>query len=87
MRNFLRISLRSIRATVHDVIPAGDMDAGAYCRLTVYWRNSQDIAMRHRFTPQLLLLVITLAGSSILLGACGQKGPLYLPDDPEQTED
>jgi len=42
-------------------------------------------AMRHRITP-LLLLVITLAGSCILLGACGQKGPLYLPEEPEQTE-
>jgi predicted small lipoprotein YifL len=42
--------------------------------------------MRHRITPKLLLLVIALAGGSILLGACGQKGPLYLPEEPEQTE-
>jgi predicted small lipoprotein YifL len=41
--------------------------------------------MRHRITP-LLLLVITLAGSCTLLAACGQKGPLYLPEEPEQTE-
>jgi len=33
-----------------------------------------------------LLLVFALAGSSILLGACGQKGPLYLPDESEQEE-
>ena len=42
--------------------------------------------MRHRSTPKLLLLVFALAGSSILLGACGQKGPLYLPDEAEKTE-
>ena len=42
--------------------------------------------MRHRITPKLLLLVFALAGSSILLGACGQKGPLYLPEEPEQEE-
>ena len=42
--------------------------------------------MRHRITPRLLLLVITLAGSCTLLGACGQKGPLYLPEEPEQKE-
>ena len=42
--------------------------------------------MRHRVTPRLILLVVALAGSSALLGACGQKGPLYLPEEPEQTE-
>jgi len=42
--------------------------------------------MRHRITPRLVLLMITLAGNCMLLGACGQKGPLYLPDDSEQTE-
>jgi predicted small lipoprotein YifL len=64
----------------------GNLDAGASCGLTVYWRNSRDTAMRHRITPKLLLLVIVLAGSITLLGACGQKGPLYLPEEPEQTE-
>jgi len=42
--------------------------------------------MRYRITPRLLLLVITLAGGITLLGACGQKGPLYLPDETEKTE-
>ena len=42
--------------------------------------------MRHRIAPRLLLLVIMLAGSGALLGACGQKGPLYLPEEPEQNE-
>ena len=42
--------------------------------------------MRHRITPKLLLLVFALASSGILLGACGQKGPLYLPDESEQEE-
>ena len=41
--------------------------------------------MRHRITP-LLLLVLTLAGCCVLLGACGQKGPLYIPEEHEQTE-
>jgi len=42
--------------------------------------------MRHRSTPKLLLLVFALAGSIALLGACGQKGPLYLPDESGQEE-
>ena len=39
--------------------------------------------MRHRIT---LLLIFTLAGGCALLSGCGQKGPLYLPDEAEQTE-
>ena len=31
--------------------------------------------------PTLTMLTILAAG---LLGACGQKGPLYLPDNPSQ---
>ena len=42
--------------------------------------------MRRRITSPLLLLVITLAGGCALLTACGQKGPLYLPEEPEQAE-
>jgi len=64
----------------------GNPGAGASSYLTVYLRNSRDTAMRHQITPRLLLLVIALAGGCILLGACGQKGSLYLPDDSEQTE-
>lgn len=31
-------------------------------------------------------LIITLLIASCLLSACGQKGDLYLPDDPAQKE-
>jgi predicted small lipoprotein YifL len=37
--------------------------------------------MNHRHTRHLLLLVTLL----VLLGGCGQKGPLYLPEEPEQA--
>ena len=33
----------------------------------------------------ILWLIILILGSSHMLTACGQKGPLYLPE-PEQTE-
>jgi predicted small lipoprotein YifL len=38
--------------------------------------------MNHRHTRHLLLLVTLLA----LLGGCGQKGPLYLPEEQEQEQ-
>jgi predicted small lipoprotein YifL len=31
-----------------------------------------------------LRTVLTLTAASLLLCACGQKGPLYLPDSPPQ---
>ena len=39
--------------------------------------------MRNRHIAALLLLLMT----GTLLGGCGQTGPLYLPDEPEQNED
>ena len=39
--------------------------------------------MRSRLTPPLLLLMLMLMFTMVLPG-CGQKGPLYLPDKPEQ---
>jgi predicted small lipoprotein YifL len=42
--------------------------------------------MKHRITSPLFVLLITLAGSCALLAGCGQKGPLYLPEEAEQTE-
>ncbi len=33
----------------------------------------------------LLWAVITILGTGSLLSACGQKGPLYLPDKAEQS--
>jgi predicted small lipoprotein YifL len=35
--------------------------------------------MRTRLTTRLLLLALAL-----VMAGCGQKGPLYLPDKPEQ---
>jgi len=34
----------------------------------------------------LLFLVITLFGTSAILSACGQTGPLYLPGDVEKAK-
>ncbi|MGB5439527.1 MAG: lipoprotein [Gammaproteobacteria bacterium] len=42
--------------------------------------------MGRRITSPLLLLVIMLAGGCALLAACGQKGPLYMPEESEQAE-
>ena len=41
--------------------------------------QNQDDPMRTPLTTRLLLLALTLVTSG-----CGQKGPLYLPPDPEQ---
>lgn len=35
----------------------------------------------------LLLAVIAVLGVGTMLSGCGQKGPLYLPDDRSQTEE
>jgi len=41
----------------------------------------------HCWPRYLLWLVIATLGAGSLLGACGQKGDLYLPDDPvKQTQ-
>lgn len=31
-----------------------------------------------------LFFALILVCAALLLNACGQKGPLYLPDDPQQ---
>ncbi len=31
-----------------------------------------------------LLFALALIGATLSLSACGQKGPLYLPDEPQQ---
>ena len=41
--------------------------------------------LSHRATFTLWLLLAVCAGSALLSG-CGQKGPLYLPDDTEQMQ-
>lgn len=30
--------------------------------------------------------ILFIVGFSLLLQACGQKGPLYMPQEPEQSE-
>jgi len=40
-------------------------------------------AMRNSRTTRLTLLALALA---LLLGGCGQKGPLYLPDKDQRDE-
>jgi len=41
--------------------------------------------LTHRPTFTLWLLLAVFAGSALLTG-CGQKGPLYLPDDAAQVQ-
>ncbi|UCE88890.1 MAG: lipoprotein [Pseudomonadota bacterium] len=36
--------------------------------------------MRPCWANWLLLAVVLVLGTSTMLGACGKKGPLYLPD-------
>lgn len=40
------------------------------------------IALIHCWPRYLLWLIIALLGTGQLLTACGQKGPLYLPEPP-----
>jgi predicted small lipoprotein YifL len=39
--------------------------------------------MRYSRTARLTLLLLA---TLVLLGGCGQKGPLYLPDEEQQEE-
>jgi predicted small lipoprotein YifL len=44
--------------------------------------------MKNRLPARLLCLVLTIACIGIALAGCGQKGPLYLPDErPQQQPD
>ncbi|MBH96083.1 MAG: hypothetical protein CMD87_02330 [Gammaproteobacteria bacterium] len=38
-------------------------------------------------TMKTILASIVILGSSLFLGACGQTGPLFLPDQPNKTVD
>ncbi len=42
--------------------------------------------MRPCWAQYLLCLCVALAGAAAVLTACGQKGDLYLPDEPEPRE-
>ncbi|MFO8155789.1 MAG: LPS translocon maturation chaperone LptM [Pseudomonadota bacterium] len=45
--------------------------------------------MRICWSWTLFVLMVAILALMTVLGGCGQKGPLYLPDDPaaEQTDD
>jgi predicted small lipoprotein YifL len=43
--------------------------------------------MRYRSMIRLLLLITAVTTSTGQLAGCGQKGPLYLPDEPQDTEE
>jgi predicted small lipoprotein YifL len=40
----------------------------------------------HCWARCLLYLSVTLLGTMSLLSACGQKGPLYIPDEPPRHQ-
>lgn len=42
--------------------------------------------MRYSKNPLIALLFAALVALSALLGACGQKGDLYLPDQQEESK-
>ena len=43
-------------------------------------------AMKSSLSARLLWLVLVIAGIAIGLCGCGQKGPLYLPDERPQQQ-
>jgi predicted small lipoprotein YifL len=43
-------------------------------------------AMKNRLPARLLWLVLVITGAGICLAGCGQKGPLYLPDEQPQKQ-
>jgi predicted small lipoprotein YifL len=42
--------------------------------------------MKNRLPAHLLWLALVVAGASIGLAGCGQKGSLYLPDEHPQAQ-
>ena len=42
--------------------------------------------MNNRLSARLLWLVLIIAGTGVGLAGCGQKGPLYLPDEQRQPQ-
>jgi len=40
----------------------------------------------HCWARYLLYLTIAVLGTASLLSACGQKGPLYIPDEPARHQ-
>jgi len=42
--------------------------------------------MRNRLTPRLLWLLLAIVTGSAVLAGCGQRGPLYLPEETEEQD-
>jgi len=42
--------------------------------------------MKHRLIVRLLFLIAVLAAGGSQLAGCGQRGPLYMPDEPQDAE-
>ena len=42
--------------------------------------------MRNRLISMLLWLVLAMVTASAVLTGCGQRGPLYLPEDTEERD-
>lgn len=40
----------------------------------------------HCWARYLLILVVVTLGGLSMMGACGRKGPLYLPEEPRQED-
>ena len=43
--------------------------------------------MSNRHSSRLVWLVLALVMTSTLLAGCGQRGPLYLPEETEEQEE
>ncbi len=42
--------------------------------------------MKICWAQSLFIAIVIILGSGQMLSACGQKGPLYLPDDASKTQ-
>ena len=38
------------------------------------------------YASYLFAAMVVILGTVSMLSACGQKGPLYMPEEPQQTE-
>lgn len=43
--------------------------------------------MNNRHTSRVFWLLLALVTASTLLAGCGQRGPLYLPEETEEQEE
>jgi|GEM_PF-1616658 len=78
----------SLRTTGVEGVPAGN-PVGFDSRQgynAAYWKISELHTMFCR-SRYLLWLVILVLGTGSMLSACGQKGPLYLPDPATEQQE